>query len=82
MLQLEVVRKPATKAKKDISPFIKETMTIKAKPARNVVMKAVFVRPATACRIHATNLPAPASEETDKHEASTRERSLERNRAT
>jgi nucleoid DNA-binding protein len=40
MLKLKVVRKPATKAKQGINPFTKEPMTIKAKPARNVV-KAV-----------------------------------------
>jgi hypothetical protein len=32
-----VVRKPATKAKPGINPFTKEAITIKAKPARNVV---------------------------------------------
>jgi len=35
--KLKVVRKPATKAKQGINPFTKEPMTIKAKPARNVV---------------------------------------------
>ncbi len=40
LLKLKVVRKPATKAKPGINPFTKEPMTIKAKPARNVV-KAV-----------------------------------------
>src|SRR5947209_10220070 len=40
LLKLKVVRKPATKAKQGINPFTKEPMTIKAKPARNVV-KAV-----------------------------------------
>ena len=40
MLKLKVVRKPATKAKQGVNPFTKEPMTIKAKPARNVV-KAV-----------------------------------------
>jgi nucleoid DNA-binding protein len=40
MLKLKVVRKPATKAKQGINPFTKAPMTIKAKPARNVV-KAV-----------------------------------------
>ena len=34
---LKVVRKQATKAKQGINPFTKEPMTIKAKPARNVV---------------------------------------------
>ncbi len=37
MLKLRVVRKEATKAKQGINPFTKEPMTIKAKPARNVV---------------------------------------------
>jgi nucleoid DNA-binding protein len=37
LLKLKVVRKPATKAKPGINPFTKEPMTIKAKPARNVV---------------------------------------------
>jgi nucleoid DNA-binding protein len=40
LLKLKVVRKPATKAKQGINPFTKEPMTIKAKPARNVI-KAV-----------------------------------------
>jgi nucleoid DNA-binding protein len=40
LLKLKVVRKPASKAKQGINPFTKEPMTIKAKPARNVV-KAV-----------------------------------------
>ncbi len=40
LVKLKVVRKPATKAKQGINPFTKEPMTIKAKPARNVV-KAV-----------------------------------------
>lgn len=35
--KFKVVRKPATKAKQGINPFTKEPMTIKAKPARNVV---------------------------------------------
>jgi nucleoid DNA-binding protein len=37
LLKLKVVRKPATKAKPGINPFTKEPITIKAKPARNVV---------------------------------------------
>ena len=37
LLKLKVVRRPATKAKQGINPFTKEPMTIKAKPARNVV---------------------------------------------
>jgi nucleoid DNA-binding protein len=40
LVKLKVVRRPATKAKQGINPFTKEPMTIKAKPARNVV-KAV-----------------------------------------
>jgi nucleoid DNA-binding protein len=40
LLKLKVVRKPASKAKPGINPFTKEAITIKAKPARNVV-KAV-----------------------------------------
>jgi nucleoid DNA-binding protein len=40
LIKLKVVRKPATKAKQGVNPFTKEPMTIKAKPARNVV-KAV-----------------------------------------
>ena len=37
LLKLKVVRKDATKAKQGINPFTKEPMTIKAKPARNVI---------------------------------------------
>ena len=37
LLKLKVVRKPATKAKQGINPFTKAPMTIKAKPARNVI---------------------------------------------
>ena len=37
LLKLKVVRRPATKAKQGINPFTKEPMTIKAKPASNVV---------------------------------------------
>jgi nucleoid DNA-binding protein len=37
LVKLRVVRKPATKAKQGVNPFTKEPMTIKAKPARNVV---------------------------------------------
>lgn len=37
LLKLKVVRKDATKAKQGVNPFTKEPMTIKAKPARNVV---------------------------------------------
>jgi nucleoid DNA-binding protein len=37
LLQIKVVRKPATEEHQGINPFTKEEMTIKAKPARNVV---------------------------------------------
>lgn len=37
LLKLKKVSKPATKAKQGINPFTKEPMTIKAKPARNVI---------------------------------------------
>ena len=37
LLKLKVVRKPATKEKQGINPFTKQPITIKAKPARNVV---------------------------------------------
>lgn len=37
LLQIKVVRKPATEARKGINPFTKEEMIFKAKPARNVV---------------------------------------------
>jgi nucleoid DNA-binding protein len=37
MIKLKVVRKPATKAKQGVNPFTKEPMTVKARPARNVV---------------------------------------------
>jgi nucleoid DNA-binding protein len=37
LLKLKVIRRPATKAKQGVNPFTKEPMTIKAKPARNVV---------------------------------------------
>jgi nucleoid DNA-binding protein len=37
LLKLKVVRKAATKAKQGVNPFTKEPMTIKAKPACNVV---------------------------------------------
>ncbi|WP_435018862.1 HU family DNA-binding protein [Tundrisphaera sp. TA3] len=40
LLKLKLVRKEATKEKQGINPFTKEPMTVKAKPARNVV-KAV-----------------------------------------
>jgi len=37
LLQIKVVRKPATEERKGINPFTKEEMLIKAKPAKNVV---------------------------------------------
>ncbi len=37
LLKIKIIRKPATKAREGINPFTKEAMTIKAKPARNVV---------------------------------------------
>jgi nucleoid DNA-binding protein len=37
LLKINVVNKPATKARKGINPFTKEPITIKAKPARKVV---------------------------------------------
>jgi len=37
LLKLKVVRKPATKAKPGRNPFTGEPITIKARPARNVV---------------------------------------------
>jgi len=37
LMKVMVVRKPATKARKGISPFTGEETTFKAKPARNVV---------------------------------------------
>jgi len=37
LLKIEVKRKPKTKARKGVNPFTGEPMTIKAKPARNVV---------------------------------------------
>jgi nucleoid DNA-binding protein len=37
LLQIKVVRKPATAERKGINPFTKEEMIIKAKPATNVV---------------------------------------------
>jgi nucleoid DNA-binding protein len=37
LMKVTVVRKPATKARKGISPFTGEETTFKAKPARNVV---------------------------------------------
>ena len=37
LMKVTVVRKPATKARKGISPFTGEETMFKAKPARNVV---------------------------------------------
>lgn len=37
LLKLKTVHKPATKEREGVNPFTKEPMTIKAKPARNVV---------------------------------------------
>lgn len=37
LFKVQVVKKPATKARKGINPFTKEEIMIKAKPARNVV---------------------------------------------
>src|SRR5208283_3249567 len=37
LLNIRVVRKPATEERKGINPFTKEEMVIKAKPAKNVV---------------------------------------------
>jgi nucleoid DNA-binding protein len=37
LLQIKVVRKPATEEHKGINPFTKEEIVIKAKPAKNVV---------------------------------------------
>jgi nucleoid DNA-binding protein len=37
LMKIQVVRKPATKARKGIDPFTKEERIFKAKPARNVV---------------------------------------------
>lgn len=37
LFKVQVVRKPATKARKGINPFTGEETTFKAKPARNVV---------------------------------------------
>ena len=37
LLQIKVVRKPATPERKGVNPFTKEEMVFKAKPAKNVV---------------------------------------------
>jgi len=37
LMRITVKRKPATKERQGVNPFTKEPMTIKAKPARNVV---------------------------------------------
>jgi nucleoid DNA-binding protein len=46
LFRVTVKRKPATKERQGINPFTKEPMTIKAKPARNVVR----VRPLRALK--------------------------------
>jgi len=46
LMRVTVQRKPATKERQGINPFTKEPMTIKAKPARNVVR----VRPLRALK--------------------------------
>ncbi len=42
LLQIKVVRKPATEEHKGINPFTKEEMIVKAKPAKNVVKVAAL----------------------------------------
>ncbi len=37
LLQIKVVRKPATEQRKGINPFTKEEIIFKAKPAKNIV---------------------------------------------
>ena len=37
LLQIKVVRKPATEERTGINPFTKQEMIIKAKPAKNAV---------------------------------------------
>jgi nucleoid DNA-binding protein len=37
LVKLQVIHKPATKARKGINPFTKQEVMFKAKPARNVV---------------------------------------------
>ena len=37
LMKVQVVRKPATKARKGINPFTKQEVMFKAKPARNVI---------------------------------------------
>jgi nucleoid DNA-binding protein len=37
LLQIKVVRKPATEEHKGINPFTKQEMVVKAKPARNLI---------------------------------------------
>lgn len=46
LMRITIKRRPATKARPGINPFTKEPITIKAKPARNVVR----VRPLRALR--------------------------------
>jgi nucleoid DNA-binding protein len=42
LMKLQVVRKPAVKARKGVNPFTGEEMQFKAKPARNVVKARVL----------------------------------------
>ena len=42
LLQIKVVRKPATPERKGINPFTKEETVFKAKPAKNVVKVAAL----------------------------------------
>ena len=42
LLQIKVVRKPATEEHTGINPFTKEEMIVKAKPAKNVVKVTVL----------------------------------------
>ena len=44
LLKLQVVRKPAVKARKGVNPFTGEETMFKAKPARNVVKARVLKR--------------------------------------
>ena len=64
LLRMRVVRKPATKARPGRNPFTGEAMTIKAKPARNVVRatpsKALKDRSDSRCRTDPRILAATA----------------------
>lgn len=44
LLKIQVIRKPATKARKGINPFTGEPTVFKAKPARNVVKAKALKR--------------------------------------